>query len=170
MTGFFDEREPDPEVLADLRFRDESERDSSRQRTARYDWRPAEDEPVELWRCRNPKCSRKAMAYREHVDSAAMFDGQLASRDETPLDRSKILYCESCIVEFKRTAPDRRRGQVERMAVVIRKLKESSDPERERAHIEQLREWGHPDVDGLIKCLVEKRAQASGRSGKRRGL
>jgi len=161
-------REPDPEVVADIRFRDESTRDRTRSRgEGVYDWTP--EKSVGVWACRNPRCRGYAQVFQPNIDAADAFDRQLAQRSEVPLDRTKILYCDACLSEYKRTSPDRRRGQVERMAVAIRQLKESDDPERERDLVANLEAWGHPDVPGLVSALRERKNAERG-SNRRRSL
>jgi hypothetical protein len=158
--------ETDPEVIADLALRRASERDPTRTRgEGIYDWKPSI--AVGVWACRNPRCSGLASVFQENVDAVAVFNAHLAQLGELPLDETKILWCESCLAEYKRTAPDRRRGQVDRMAVAIRALKESDDAERERDLIANLDAWGHPDVLGLVSSIRERRAAESGRGRKR---
>lgn len=158
--------EPDPEVIADLVLRASSERDPTRTRgEAVYSWAPPKS--VGVWACRNPRCRAFAEVHQENLDALEVFNRQLTSKGEPPLDVTKILYCDGCLAEFKRTAPDRRRGQVERMAVAIRALKESNDPERERELLDNLEKWGHGDVPGLVAAIREKRGQTN---GKRRSL
>lgn len=158
--------EPDPEVLADLALRNSSQHDRTRTRgEGLYNWTPPVG--VGVWACRRPGCKGYATVYQANLDAFEVFDRQLSSKGEQPLDVTKILFCETCYAEFKRTAPDRRRGQVERMAVAVRQLKESNDPERERELLDSLEKWGHPDVHGLVTALREKRGASS---GKRRAL
>jgi hypothetical protein len=163
------DHEPDPEVLADLALREASIHDMTRSRgEGAYDWKPVR--PVCLWRCRNAKCGGFAQVYQDNIDALAMFDRELVKRGEQPLDASKILYCDDCLAEYRRTAPDRRRAQIDRMAVAIRSLKESDDATRERDLIAQISTWGHPDVEGLVKAITDRRVAESGRSGRARKL
>lgn len=162
------EYEPDPEVIADLQLRAATERDRSRSRPESYEWSPPKI--VGKWKCRNPECAGFADVPEIAMERFFAFSAQLRSRGEGSLDPTKILYCEPCQAAYKASAPDRRRAQVERMAVEIRKLKESGDPTRERDLIAQLEEWGHPDVDGLVKAITDRRVADSGRAGKRKPL
>lgn len=158
--------EPDPEVLADLALRASSEHDRTRTRgEGVYDWAPLVG--VGVWACRRPGCQGHATVYQPNLDALDVFNRRLASKGEPPLDVTKILYCDGCWAEYKRTAPERRRGQVERMAVAIRSLRESNDPERERELLDSLEKWGHPDVPGLVAAIRERRGATS---GKRRTL
>lgn len=162
------EFEPDPEVIADLQLRDATERDRSRTRRASYAWTPSKI--VGAWRCKNLRCPAFVEVTEETMERFCMFNSQLRSRGEAPLDPSKILYCDPCITEYKRTAPDRRRAQMDRMAVVIRQLKDSGDASRERDLIAQLEEWGHPDVTGLVKAITERLAKESVTFSRRKSL
>lgn len=82
----------DPEVLADLRTRESSERDSSRSREARYDWRPAAI--VEHWRCKG--CGALVGVTRQAVETREVFNARLKSRGEAELAKDKIVFCPSC--------------------------------------------------------------------------
>ena len=66
---------------------------------------------------------------------------------------------------------ERNRERVERMAELIRELKGLAvkgdpDPERERTIIMQLRESGHPDLDGLTRWCTATREKAEHGGGK----
>lgn len=158
--------DPDPEVIADLQLRAASERDRNRERPESYAWSPPKI--VGQWKCRNPQCSGLADVPEIAMERWLAFSEQLRARGETTLDPSKILYCVSCLAAYKASAPDRRQAQVARMAVAIRTLKEAGDATRERDLVGQLEQWGHPDVDGLVKAITERRASESGRPGKRK--
>jgi len=162
------EFEVDPEVIADLKLRAATEHDRSRSRPTSYAWTPPKI--VGAWHCKNPRCRVLVDVTEETMERFCMFNAHLRRRGEDPLEPSKILYCDSCIVEYKRTAPDRRRGQMDRVAVAIRQLKESGDSSRERDLIAQLEEWGHPDVTGLVQAITERRAAASGTGTRRKSL
>jgi hypothetical protein len=150
-------RYQDPEVLADLAFREASVRDPNRTRSdSNYTWTPPTS--VGVWACRNPHCRRLTKIYQANLDAFHTFNRMLAARDEPPLDGTKIAFCEDCTVENNRTAPARRRAQVDRMADAIRQLKASTDPEQERELITNLVKWGHPDVAGLVTAIRERRA------------
>lgn len=155
------EQQHDPEVEADLRLRASSLRDQSRTREARYDWlAPAF---VGQWRCRNPKCGAWVPVTEDALHAAATFNQQLRRKGEEPLDLNGIVFCEPCREEFRRTAADRRRAQVERMRAAIIELKSCRNPERQRMLVEQLRIWYHPDVDGLVQWMRERDSVGNGR-------
>jgi len=53
------------------------------------------------------------------------------------------------------------------MADKIRRLKELPSGDEEREIIEQLRKWNHPDIDGLLQWLREKREQSGSKKPRR---
>lgn len=141
----------DPEVRADYELRARTERERGRSRGAVAWTRPVF---VEEWPCR--VCKEPVSVTQEALDQLRLFNGMLARRGEPILRTTEIMYCDSCRAEFKRTAADRRRGQVERMRPVIQRLKRSSNPENERELIKQLEAWSHPDVPGLIQSIRDR--------------
>lgn len=159
----------DPEVAADLAFRDASERDTTRTRTANYDWKP--DRVVGAWKCRVPKCTNHVAVTQEAYDQLAICNRRLAQVGEEPqIETSDVMYCDRCTVEFKRTAADRRRQHVDRMAEVIQQLKAGESRIRMRTNdgeqwLDELRAlealkhkpWNHPDVKGLEEALKRRR-------------
>lgn len=154
----------DDEVLADLALRDATELDTTRTRPAIYSW----DKPkfVTLWRCRVPGCGEFVPTTQDAIDELAVFNRELVRRGEQPIDEHQVMYCDSCRLRLKASAPARRHGQVERMADAIRKLKASQDPLTERELVAQIRKWGHPDVDGLVTTLAAKNAASRNKKGR----
>lgn len=163
------EFEPDPEVVADLQLRADSMHDRSRSRGREiYTWSPPAI--VGFWGCRRPNCRGSVEVTQDALDFAKQCDGWLADRGEEPLERSKIAYCPGCLAEYKRSAPDRRLKQVELLAVKIRELKESSDPFGERDKIDELAKMGHPDVNGLVQSLQDRRATERASTSRKKGF
>lgn len=78
----------DPEVLADLRRRNESERDTTRTRPGAWT-RPA---IVEHWPCKG--CGVMVGMTRDAIELHAMFNRQLERRRESPL--SERALCPDC--------------------------------------------------------------------------
>lgn len=78
----------DPEVLADLRRRSESERDTTRTRPGA--WTPPVI--VEHWPCKG--CNAMVGMTRDALDLHAMFNRQLERRRESPLPRRAL--CPDC--------------------------------------------------------------------------
>jgi hypothetical protein len=158
----------DPEVVADLKLRAYSMRDSSRSGDAGvYDWKP----PVVAtqWKCRTPPCKEFVDVTTDTLERWQIFNAQLKSKGERPLESHTILRCPSCTAEYNRIQPQRLRKRVDRMASVIQQLKAGDKNIRYRTNdgdvttdelgaIKQLREWGHPDVDGLVQALREKKS------------
>jgi hypothetical protein len=153
--------EMDPEVLADLQLRARTVRERGGQSRGAT-WHPPTF--VDKWPCRNPQCRKPVEVTAETVDRYQVFNGELSKRGEERMDFRAIVYCDPCRDEFQRTAAGRRRGQVDRMALVIRQVKASKNPEGETAAIAQLKAWHHPDVEGLIQAV---RARLDGKSGKK---
>lgn len=146
------DEELDPEVRADLELREQTTRDRTRSRSTRiYDWRPPVF--VENWPCSVPNCDGEYPVESDAVERLEIFNAQLMRKGERPITKSEIGYCESCRAEYKRTAPERRRAQVDRMADGIRKLKAAANPQLEYTLLRQLEQWGHPDVKGLVEAI-----------------
>jgi hypothetical protein len=145
--------EPDPEVIDDLKLRAASMFDRSRNaREAR--WVPPVF--VDKWPCKTPACKKPVEITEETMDRYVMFNRMLAARSEEKLDFTQIVSCDSCRAELTRTAPDRRRKQVDRMRPVIQQVKASKNPEAEIAAIRQLESWKHPDIAGLVQATRDK--------------
>lgn len=83
----------DPEVLADLRRREASERDPSRTRSDPSAW--TEPAIVEHWPCRKG-CGAMVGVTREAVDTLATANRMLASRREQPIAKAKVMWCPEC--------------------------------------------------------------------------
>lgn len=65
---------------------------------------------------------------------------------------------------------ERNRALGERLAEAIRELKDGkSAPEQERRLVKQLYEYGHPDVDGLLRSIRERREKSDSTAKPRRG-
>lgn len=152
--------ELDPEVLADLQLRESTVRERGNRRSAPMpSWSPPAI--VGQWPCK--VCKRPVDVPDAAMERFEAFSAALVRRGEQPLDEKRILFCDECRNEYIRTAPDRRRGQVERMRPVIVQLKNSRNPEQEWAAIKQLEEWRHPDVPGLVQSI---RARIDAKSSK----
>ncbi len=160
------DEEFDPEVAADLALREASVHDAARTRTANYAWSPPKT--VAMWRCKRPGCQGTLEITQEAVEALETANRQLRRTGEKPLTTSEVVFCLRCRAEFVRSAPDRRRAQVDRMAYVIKQLKagetriqvRDKDGERwldEREALDQLAKWGHPDVKGFEEALKRRR-------------
>ncbi len=155
----------DPEVRADAQLRASSMFDRTRTGEPNYAWQPPA--VIGAWKCRTPACKRFCDVTEDTFSAMAMWNRELARRGDAPLEINATLWCDSCRAEMRRTAPDRRRGQVDRMAKVIKQLKDGKtaidvpgEKGNELVNVEAayklLEKWGHPDVAGLRQCLAEK--------------
>jgi hypothetical protein len=171
--------EIDPEVVADLKLRAYSERDRSRSRGADYAWKPPTI--VTQWKCRTPPCKEFVDVTEETIERWEIFNRQLSRMGEGPLVSHTILWCDSCLAEHAKLRPVKLRKRVERMADVIKQLKAGDKIIRYRTDegdhaddrgkaFDRLREWGHPDVPGLISSLAEKAAASPGKRERRGGM
>jgi hypothetical protein len=146
----------DPEVVADLQLRARTERERGGRAAREPSWSP----PViaARWRCRGCKSDWLVDVPVDAVAAYLTFNEELKRRGEEPLDESRIVFCDECRDKGRRMAPEGRRNQVERLRSVIQKLKASRRPEEERELILQCTALGHPDVEGLVSSLRDKRA------------
>lgn len=167
----------DPEILADLKLRASSERDTDRTRGMAAPF--GEPKIVEEWPCRSPACVSVIGVTQEALDRLAVFNRRIASvgdevGNRAPLDERRIMFCEDCKAKGREFAAKDKREFVEKVAVAIRRLKELAEDgncdggREERELLKKLRKAGHPDVDGLEIALRERAAK--GGSGKRRAL
>ena len=158
----------DPEIVADRKLRAYSERDPSRSRgDGVYDWKPPAS--VTQWKCRTPPCKVFVGIDADTVEQWEMFNRELKKRGEKPIASHEVVRCPSCEAEMVKIQPLRLRKRADRMADVIRQLKDgatsirwkSNDGEHvggRREALDQLKTWGHPDVIGLEQALTEKSA------------
>ncbi len=159
--------EMDPEVLADLELRSATERDKTRSRgNGVYSWqRPV---IVARWPCRNVKCRAPVDVTQDAIDHLAMCNRWLAQRNEPPIATSEVVMCLACrelLVEWE-ARKNKRVG--EDMAVAIRQLKASNNPETDADLLRTLKACKHPDLPGLLGTLrasLEARKRKPGRMG-----
>lgn len=162
------EFEPDPEVLADMRLRDSSERDPTRTRGAGvYDWKPAI--LVEQWPCRSGSCGNTVGATLDDLQRRDQMNRELYRRGQSDIAKDKSMFCESCRASARKGQSERNRRACDEMAVLIRQLKEQrTGPEAgitERELVKRLESMGHPDVQGLVDAIKNKSAARKSRSG-----
>jgi hypothetical protein len=125
MTRPFD---TDPEVLADLRHREASERDRSRSRNDPAAWTPPAI--VEHWPCRTG-CGAMVGVSQDAVDSRNMFNDRLARRREPAIQRNEVVRCGAC------TKRDEDLAQLERDSKRAQRQSEL----REAAPVEERPNW-----------------------------
>lgn len=87
------DRITDPEVLADLRRRNESERDDSRAGSARNPFASGPD--VEHWPCRGG-CGRMIGVDASTVENLAIANRKLEARRERPIGKHQVMWCPEC--------------------------------------------------------------------------
>ena len=169
--------EPDPEVVADLRLRASTERDTTRSA------KPPEYVPptfVAKWRCKTPGCGALVDVTEESMERLAVFNGRLRSKAEAPLDPHSIVFCADCEQRNDAAQSERRRREVDRMAIVIRGVKSGQFPLRvtwnntehtltEAQAYEKLERWGHPDVPGLKQAIAERNATSGAKRTRKAG-
>ncbi len=148
--------EEDPEVIADRFLRASTERDTTR--TAKEPkWIP----PVIVDKvpCR-ARCGAVCEWTEEAEYAFQAWNRQLASKMDAPLDKTKIVFCEACVSRGMAMVAKANRDAVDRLAVLIRQLKAADDPDKDRELIEKIRKLNHPDVEGLLQCLRDKKSFA----------
>ncbi len=150
----------DPEVLADLRLREATERDATRSREM-----PKYVAPriVERVPCR-ARCGQLADWTDEAEQAFETFNRALAAKADAPLDKTKIAFCSACVDEGRKLIADNSRKHVDKLAEKVRELKDSERPWDEGELLSQLRKLGHPDIPGLVSALRDRRdKQPAGR-------
>lgn len=85
----------DPEVLADLRAREQSAGDRTRHRKARNPWAPDVDPPVEHWPCRGG-CGRMIGVGQEAVTALAIMNARLVVERKEAISKAKVMWCPAC--------------------------------------------------------------------------
>lgn len=177
--------EEDPEVVADLKLRAYTERDRSRTRgDGAYTWVP----PVAVtrWKCRTPPCKTFIDVPEDALVAWGVWNRRLASHGDShgnrqPIASHEVMRCDSCAAEYAKVQPARLRKRADRTADVIRQLKAGDKVIRfkdndgdhganEAEAFQQLRKWGHPDVDGLIAAIADKRNAAPSKRERRGGM
>lgn len=166
-TGF----ELDQEQIRDLVFREQSQRDMTRQRVVDVNtlWQPPKF--VTSWRCRFPgmkgegPCRVEIDVDADTVERLAMFNVELVRRGDAPIETHEVMVCDAHRRLFDAWFADKVPQRQTQMRDAIQKLKKSDRPREEHALIESIAKR-HPDIDGLILALEEK----LGGKNKRRDL
>lgn len=150
------DHDEDPEVVADLQLRAHTERDRSR----------ASKEPVyvppvyvDTWACK--LCRLPIEVTADAVERVEIFNRALADRREPLLITSELVACLECAIKIQERHAFKARRDAELLGKVIARLKLSRSPEHERGLIAELRQLGHPDVDGLVESLRHKKPTRS---------
>lgn len=139
----------DPEVVADLRLRAATERDPNRSREMpRY-------EPAKIHShvpCRG-RCGAIVSWTEEAEHAFQTWNRVLAAKAEAPLDKTRIVFCNTCRQRGAELTADANRKKVDAMAAAIRELKIGCHEHRENELLDKLEQAGHPDVPGLRQWL-----------------
>lgn len=102
-------------------------------------------------------CKIPVAVTEETIERWWMFNRMLRAQGQEPIAADRIVLCDACRDEDKRATADSRRREVDRLASTIRELKDTSDPQRERELVAQLRAQRHPDVDGLVMAIGQRK-------------
>lgn len=160
--------EEDPEVIADLQLRAYSEHDSSRTRGAGvYDWKKAGD--VAWWPCAGA-CGDLVGVTEDICEYRHQFNGYLRKRMEADIPIDRIVLCPKCRTRMLQERAYRKWEQKERVAKMIRELKDQKDPATAKDLIKNLEEEHHPDIKGLIEAIESKRSGGNSVRRKASGL
>lgn len=152
----------DPEVAADLAFRDASERDPKRAREMPA-WAPPR--VVSRVPCRG-RCG-VVVDWPEEAELAAQtWDRVLADRGEAAIDRTMTVFCSACRARGAEMRAAGNRKMVDAMAEAIRELKLGCQPHRENELLDKLERAGHPDIAGLKQWLKDRDSKKGGRTTK----
>lgn len=147
--------EMDPEVLADLRLRAATERDPSRSREM-PSWSPPKVHSQVP--CRG-RCGAVVDWNEDAEERFQIFNRELERRNEAPLDRTKIVFCNACRAEGAKAAADRNRKLNDAVGAAIRELKMGCQSHREHELLDKLEKAGHPDIAGLRQWLKDQAAK-----------
>jgi hypothetical protein len=153
--------EEDPEVEADIRLRESSRFDRSRNQGDAPTYVPPKI--VDRVPCRN-RCGSVVSWTEEAENTFQTFNRHLAGRAEAQLDKTKIAFCNTCRTAGVGLAAERNRKQVDYIAARVRELKGGCNSDRYGELLKELTKAGHPDVDGLRQALTDK---ANAKSSKR---
>lgn len=146
--------EIDPEILADLRLREETLRDPNRRR--RDAGLPVFDLPefVRLLPCFN--CG--AACELNDIGQARLdqFNAVLRRRGEPDIDEKETLMCLTCRKKWDAMKANHNRKRVEEMGKTVRSLKASKNPDGEDAAWTYV-DKNHPDPTGLREWIRSNR-------------
>ena len=141
----------DPEVIADLRLRASSQYDRSR--TGEVPWTPPKIHSQVP--CRN-RCGALVDWTEEAQEAMEVWNRVLARRGETPLDQTRVVFCNPCRAGGRKQLAANNRKLVDDVAKAIRELKAGVELHRENELLDKLEKAGLPDVSGLRQWLADK--------------
>jgi hypothetical protein len=157
----------DPEVHADIGYREASKHDHTRTRAMA----PAlggDRSIVTEWPCR-AKCGRQVGVTETTLEVWRMFSKTLRARGEDGLDASAIVYCDACRAAIMTREGTEARKYTDRMREIVGQLKDAvatGNAPMERELTKKL-QGRHPDVTGLVESLRNsKRTKRGGSHGR----
>jgi hypothetical protein len=149
----------DPEVIADLQLRAYTEKTRKGLSEAGFKAAivaAAKPDIIGEVPCRG-RCGAVVGWTQQAEDAFNVWNGILARKVEAPLDKTRIVFCNSCRDLGRKIAGESNRKHIETLASVIRQVKASGNPDGETKLLERLKELNHPDVFGLLEALRAKR-------------
>lgn len=153
----------DPEVVADLQLRAYTA--ASRPRMSDEDFaqaikKAASPAVIGVVPCR-ARCGAVVDWTQEAEHAFESFNRKLLREREAPLDKTRIVFCNGCRAKGAKMSAENNRKQVDKLGEIIRELKDEPppNPARERELVEAIKALNHPDVDGLVQAVREKRAK-----------
>lgn len=108
--------------------------------------------------CRN-RCGSVVDWTEESEYAFEVHNRELQRQNEPSLDKTKIVFCPSCVAKGRAIRADANRKHTDLLAEKIRALKDASNPSDERELIKQIEKLGHPDVPGLLGTIAEKNSK-----------
>lgn len=162
------ERQVDPEIAADLKLREATERDTTRTRAPVTvmggTWPPVY---VVSWPCRVKSCRVPVPVTDAAVDALATMNRKLVRDGSYPIDTADVVFCPEHESQLARARIDWAIQARDKTREAILELRSDPPPhpERERDLLEKLDALGHPDVKGLGIWLAEERKRGKSRRG-----
>jgi hypothetical protein len=159
--------EIDPEVLADMQLRSYTEASRPRMSEAAFAAgvrAAATPNVIGVVPCRG-RCGAVVDWTEEAEQAFETWNRILLGKREAPLDKTRITFCNSCRARGARLSAENNRKQVDRLAELVRELKDEPppSPSRERELLEAIKALNHPDVDALVQTIREKRTKSPGK-------
>lgn len=146
----------DPEVAADLDRQARTEADRSRTRETST---VIDSTTAATWPCLY--CKTAVPVPRTAVEMRDTFNRALRARGQRPLEDTAV--CSSCYAREEARRVELGEAARTRCAQLVRVITEGSVPPADSPIVRELRKLGHPDVDGLLKSLRERKSPGSTR-------
>lgn len=152
--------EIDDEVDEDAQLRIESLRDRSRSGDPGKWQGPS---PVVGTVACRARCGARVEWSESAEDAFSTWNRKLTADRLPVLEKDSILFCDACRKKGMSMQGDRNAKARDLMREAVRELKDCSHPSRERDLIERIKKLSHPDVEGLIAAIAERKSQGRGR-------